>query len=299
MSGPRNDRGDDVFGDFFGDPTPSGRMRPGPAEPDPRSSSTDETQRMAIGGEDTPVAPMPAAEQPTELVVPTGAVPEAWWDTESHGSAAAAGAASAAGAPWQDSPARPDDPAPRRNVSPASLVAMLIGGVLLGGLCVGGALMAFGGDDEPVAGGTTVTTTSPPSEPSDSSEASDPAESDSTTSESSSSSSSSADEDDKDKDDKKKDKDEKDEDERSGKLPAGASKCAGPSSGVSVASGTDVTSCDFAVAVRDAYVADTGGSGNTTLRVTSPVTGKAYTMRCSGKDVTRCTGGNNAVVVLY
>ena len=61
--------------------------------------------------------------------------------------------------------------------------------------------------------------------------------------------------------------------------------------------GSDVTSCEFAVNVRDAYV-DAGGRGNRSIRAFSPKTGRTYTMTCRGEPVT-CTGGNNAVVHLY
>jgi serine/threonine-protein kinase len=80
------------------------------------------------------------------------------------------------------------------------------------------------------------------------------------------------------------------------------------------ATGTSVTSCRFAEAVRKAYAqavsggSNAGGSstarsnseGPATIEATSPVTGRAYTMSCtpSGRLVT-CTGGDNALVYLY
>lgn len=81
-------------------------------------------------------------------------------------------------------------------------------------------------------------------------------------------------------------------------LPAGATACGSSTAGgLKAAIGSDVTSCEFAVNVRDAYV-DAGGRGNRSIRAFSPKTGRTYTMTCRGEPVT-CTGGNNAVVHLY
>lgn len=52
------------------------------------------------------------------------------------------------------------------------------------------------------------------------------------------------------------------------------------------------TSCPFARNVASAY-AESGGS---TIEVWSPVTGRYYTMNCSGAMPVVCTGGNNARV---
>lgn len=287
MSGPKDGRRGDAFNDFFGDPSPSGRM--GPAAEQPPESGPDETTRMDIGGgEDTPTQPSPAAEPSYEPTIATGAVPESWWASEPEPSTAPSAST------WDttSAAAQQDQRPPRKGVSPLGLVAMLVGGVLLGGLVVGGVVMALGGDDEQPVAQQTVTTTSSPTE-GDASESSDdsssstsssssPSSSSSSTSSSTSSSSSSS----------------STTAARTGQVPSGVSECAGPSGGVAVGTGTDVTSCGFALAVRDAYVAG-GSNGPATLRVTSPVTNKAYTMSCSGEAVTRCTGGNNAVVVLY
>lgn len=286
MSGPRDGRGGDAFNDFFGDPSPSGRM--GPAAERPPTSGPDDTTRMGVGGsEDTPTQPSPAAEPSYEPTIATGAVPESWWASEPEPSTAASAST------WDttSAPAQADQRPPRKGVSLLGLLAMLVGGVLLGGLVVGGVVMVLGDDDQQPVAQQTVTTTSSPTEggasessddsstsTSSSSSSSSPSSSSSSTSSSSSSSSTTA--------------------ARTGEPPSGVSECAGPSGGVAAGTGTDVTSCEFAVAVRDAYVAG-GSNGSATLRVTSPVTNKAYTMSCSGEAVTRCTGGNNAVVVLY
>jgi hypothetical protein len=52
------------------------------------------------------------------------------------------------------------------------------------------------------------------------------------------------------------------------------------------------TSCGFAQNVRAAYQQ----TGDTVLAVTSPVTGRAYTMYCTSTSPHTCTGGNNAAV---
>ncbi|WP_227980704.1 serine/threonine-protein kinase [Nocardia spumae] len=96
-------------------------------------------------------------------------------------------------------------------------------------------------------------------------------------------------------------------------LPVGASPCsqsatAGESFG-KAATGSEVTSCGFAEAVRQAYAKAARSHGatsaatadaNTSIIAVSPVTGRSYPMTCtsSGKVVT-CTGGDNAVVYVY
>ena len=83
-------------------------------------------------------------------------------------------------------------------------------------------------------------------------------------------------------------------------LPEGATACGTAKQGLRAGTATEVTSCPFAEAVRDAYLAGTPRSdGSATLLVKSPVTDQTYTMRCSGATVTTCTGGNDASVVLY
>ncbi len=83
--------------------------------------------------------------------------------------------------------------------------------------------------------------------------------------------------------------------------PAGATHCAGgANAGRRAATGNDVTSCEFALNVRDAWVASgSDGSSPTKLQVNSPVTKKNYTMTCSGDPLVTCRGGNGALVYLY
>ena len=64
--------------------------------------------------------------------------------------------------------------------------------------------------------------------------------------------------------------------------------------------GTPVTSCQFAAAVRDAYLA--AGPKGQARRITasSPVTGRRYTMNCLPEQgIVVCRGGNDAVVHIY
>ncbi len=90
-------------------------------------------------------------------------------------------------------------------------------------------------------------------------------------------------------------------------LPAGAQPCSGAESGGSeygaAATGTAVTSCEFAEAVRQAYLDPTVVSAEgdpVSVEATSPVTGQAYTLECVAADgVVTCRGGNNAIVYLY
>lgn len=79
-------------------------------------------------------------------------------------------------------------------------------------------------------------------------------------------------------------------------LPAGARVCDGTAD-VRVAAGTPRTSCTFATAVRDAWVA--AGKGSGTVVAHSAVTDRDYSMTCGGSELTTCRGGDNAVVYLY
>lgn len=89
-------------------------------------------------------------------------------------------------------------------------------------------------------------------------------------------------------------------------LPTGAQPCDPAGAGGTfgrTATGSAVTSCGFAEAVRSAYAAsgtDQSRGGPRSVVATSPVTGRTYTMTCTpdGKVVT-CTGGDNAVVYVY
>lgn len=283
MSRPESGGGD-AFDDFFGDPTPSGRMGPAPAQPEaapfaeaPEDERTQDVELRHRTEQPTQAVTPPPTIRPEPT--PQGAVPDDWWQPEPS----AAPAPVAQSSTWQapPTPVAPQQQThqqrPRSGLSPLSLVGVLVGGVLAGGLCVGGTVMALDGDEEPVAQSTTVTHTSS-SQPTDTS-TSQPTTPSSTTTSSSSSSST--------------------QPERSGKLPAGAKKCYGPKQGVAVGRGTDVTSCAFAGAVRDAYLQEKPKGGKASLEVRSPVTKKSYSMSCTGAAVTRCTGGNDAVVVLY
>lgn len=83
--------------------------------------------------------------------------------------------------------------------------------------------------------------------------------------------------------------------------PAGSYQCSNAGGGALSRSavGSSVTSCQFAQSVRQAYLADGNSGGSATIWAYSPVTGRGYTMSCSGGTVVTCTGGNNAVVYIY
>ncbi|MBC2590735.1 serine/threonine protein kinase [Rhodococcus aetherivorans] len=63
--------------------------------------------------------------------------------------------------------------------------------------------------------------------------------------------------------------------------------------------GSSVTSCEFAEEVRSEYLRQGVRGGVVTIAAYSPVTGRTYTMTCSGTTVVTCSGGNDAVVYLY
>ncbi len=66
------------------------------------------------------------------------------------------------------------------------------------------------------------------------------------------------------------------------------------------AAGSSQTSCPFAIAVQQAYLASSPAPNQPrTVAATSPVTGKAYPMACTGDQPVTCAGGNGAVVYLY
>lgn len=83
--------------------------------------------------------------------------------------------------------------------------------------------------------------------------------------------------------------------------PSGAYECSDSGGGAysRAAVGSSVTSCEFANSVRSRYVGSGGSGGSMVVNAYSPVTGRTYTMSCSGGSVVTCTGGNNAVVHLY
>ena len=245
----------------------------------PAAPSGDEATQVlsATPPADRPAPPQPPATAPAAASVgraapaaaagaaPTEQVSNHWWDDPTSppaGPDTTAPASAPAGTP-------PRPPRERSGAGRALGIALLLVGAL-----AAGALMALGAlslmDRD---GGTTDQTTSaaPTSE--------QPAEQ--PTTEPTTSSSSTA-------------------PERTGELPSGATACGDAQGGLHAGRTNDVTSCPFAVAVRDAYLAaDPGDDGAATLTVRSPVTGEDYEMSCSGAVVTTCTGGNDASVVLY
>lgn len=295
----RRDEGGDAFDDFFGHPA-------GPAEgpdtlevepygnhPETHAESDDPEVTRVIrrggeGGVAAPAAPV-ASSDPSEV----DSVPTGWWSTDQPAAAAPSAAQGRYEQPYEQRyqqsyapqggqggyggpPSQPHyaaPPPPRdRGFSPFALLALLVGGLLVGALAMFAIITFMGGDDDGSGQATSTQTTSQqsPSEPSGSGSSPKPSMS-STASPVT----------------------------RKGELPAGASACSGAKEGTAVARGTEVTSCPFAEAVRDAYLAKDPKGADVSLEVRSPVTGDSYTMRCTGRSVTVCTGGNNAVVYLY
>lgn len=79
--------------------------------------------------------------------------------------------------------------------------------------------------------------------------------------------------------------------------PAGATPC-----GAGVAVGTSITSCPFALAVRDEYLRTGPAGRSTTIVAYSPITEQSYRMACAplaGSAVVACRGGNDALVYIY
>lgn len=83
--------------------------------------------------------------------------------------------------------------------------------------------------------------------------------------------------------------------------PSGAFECVNTGGGPysSAAVGSAQTSCEFAGSVWSEYLAAGGGGNPVVVDAFSPVTGRTYTMSCSGGAVVTCSGGNNAVVYIY
>lgn len=82
--------------------------------------------------------------------------------------------------------------------------------------------------------------------------------------------------------------------------PPNATPCGDPVVGMyaRAAAGTTITSCPFAVSVRDAVNA-TGQAAPPSVNAYSPVTRKWYPMSCVMEAVLTCRGGNDAVVYVY
>ena len=78
--------------------------------------------------------------------------------------------------------------------------------------------------------------------------------------------------------------------------PAGFTSCGPGANGVRVFA-NEVTSCAFALNVADAWTQP--GDSLVLFDVPSPVTGQTYDMQCSDTDPVRCTGGNNAAVLIH
>lgn len=85
-------------------------------------------------------------------------------------------------------------------------------------------------------------------------------------------------------------------------IPTGGKEC-GRSSAVArstaAATGNDHTSCPFAEAVRDAYIVGGGIGSSAEVRAYSSVTNQWYSISCAAGSPVRCTGANDALVLVY
>lgn len=66
--------------------------------------------------------------------------------------------------------------------------------------------------------------------------------------------------------------------------------------GDGITAGNSATSCPFARNVAGEW--GSNGGGSVVIDVYSPVTGRSYTMSCSGSSPVRCSGGNGALVLI-
>lgn len=85
------------------------------------------------------------------------------------------------------------------------------------------------------------------------------------------------------------------------KVPADATECTvgPPVGGVAKSySGSEITSCGFAEAMRQAYGKQGDRNTKVTMTVNSPVSRQDYDMTCVGSRVITCTGGENARIYL-
>ncbi|WP_308116679.1 serine/threonine protein kinase, partial [Rhodococcus zopfii] len=85
-------------------------------------------------------------------------------------------------------------------------------------------------------------------------------------------------------------------------IPSYSTRCASVFTSSTLSSsavGSSATSCEFAEEVRASYLRQLVRGAVVSINAYSPVTGRSYTMTCSGNTVVTCTGGNDAVVYLY
>lgn len=83
-------------------------------------------------------------------------------------------------------------------------------------------------------------------------------------------------------------------------IPSNALAC--PGGGTAALSSSAVvgaTSCPFAEEVRKAYLGQSKRNATVSVQAWSPITKQWYTMSCTGSDVVKCSGGNEATVYVY
>jgi len=83
-------------------------------------------------------------------------------------------------------------------------------------------------------------------------------------------------------------------------VPQGSIACGVTGSGdtAAVYAGHPNTSCPFAQEVANAYRATGASGGSVEVRAHSPVTGKDYTLTCTGTLPTTCVAATGATVLL-
>lgn len=83
-------------------------------------------------------------------------------------------------------------------------------------------------------------------------------------------------------------------------VPSGATPCAGGAGTPRVAAANARTGCPLALAVRDAWRAQSPSIGSSlTLQVTDPLSGEKLAIRCLGRPPIVCMGSNDRLVYLY
>lgn len=227
-------------------------------------------------------------ELPRVAPVPPSAVPQEpdWHDEQSAAAPAAPAAAGAAAPAPQPAPQTDAGPRPARS----NLVAMIAAFTVLAVIGVFALTRIFGGggSDEQADSASSAPQTSQPASPDPSQKSAEPSPSEPSTAAPSPSASESA------------TAGSPSPSETGAAIPAEARRCfkSGSDAVATAYAGNDRTSCEFAVAVREAYRRAGTPGDRTTIRAYSPVTKKWYTLDCNGGDPVRCETPTSAVILL-
>lgn len=83
-------------------------------------------------------------------------------------------------------------------------------------------------------------------------------------------------------------------------VPSGATPCPGGAGTPRAAAANAITGCPLALAVRDAWRAQSPSIGaSLTLQVTDPLSGEKLAIRCLGRPPIVCMGSNDRLIYLY